>query len=440
MTDFAKYAFNKSHAAAYAVVAFQTAWLKYYYPVEFMAALMTSVIDNPGKVAEYIMTCRSMGIRILPPDVNEGEGGFSVTYEEAGGPGSIRYGLNAIRSVGRPVIEALIARRQEGGPYTDLRNLAERLGSDLNKRAVENFIKAGALDSLGGNRRQKMLAYAGIFDSVQKEKKNQITGQMSIFDLLSGEDREAGAVTLPNVPEYEKGQLLAYEKEVLGIYVSGHPLEQYEEVWRRNISALSTDFAINDETGQADRLTDGSIQIIGGILEDITTKYTKTSRTMAFLTIEDLTGSVEVLVFPNDYEKSRELLNLDERLFIRGRVSQEDDKPSKLIAEKIWRFEEVPAELWIRFDTMDQYCASEKELMELLLESQRIPEIRKTVPASRIAVFVQNPRCVKNLTFTSQIYLPESLTGSLRSRFGEENVIQKSGKLMTGTLPYRNKA
>ena len=199
---------------------------------------------------------------------------------------------------------------------------------------------------------------------------------MSIFDLLSGEDREAGAVTLPNVPEYEKGQLLAYEKEVLGIYVSGHPLEQYEEVWRRNISALSTDFAINDETGQADRLTDGSIQIIGGILEDITTKYTKTSRTMAFLTIEDLTGSVEVLVFPNDYEKSRELLNLDERLFIRGRVSQEDDKPSKLIAEKIWRFEEVPAELWIRFDTMDQYCASEKELMELLLESQRIPEIR----------------------------------------------------------------
>ena len=440
MTDFAKYAFNKSHAAAYAVVAFQTAWLKYYYPVEFMAALMTSVIDNPGKVAEYIMTCRSMGIRILPPDVNEGEGGFSVTYEEAGGPGSIRYGLNAIRSVGRPVIEALIARRQEGGPYTDLRNLAERLGSDLNKRAVENFIKAGALDSLGGNRRQKMLAYAGIFDSVQKEKKNQITGQMSIFDLLSGEDREAGAVTLPNVPEYEKGQLLAYEKEVLGIYVSGHPLEQYEEVWRRNISALSTDFAINDETGQADRLTDGSIQIIGGILEDITTKYTKTSRTMAFLTIEDLTGSVEVLVFPNDYEKSRELLNLDERLFIRGRVSQEDDKPSKLIAEKIWRFEEVPAELWIRFDTMDQYCASEKELMELLLESQRIPEIRKTVPASRIAVFVQNPRCVKNLTFTSQIYLPESLTGSLRSRFGEENVIQKSGKLMTGNLPYRNKA
>ena len=440
MTDFAKYAFNKSHAAAYAVVAFQTAWLKYYYPVEFMAALMTSVIDNPGKVAEYIMTCRSMGIHILPPDVNEGEGGFSVTYEEAGGPGSIRYGLNAIRSVGRPVIEALIARRQEGGPYTDLRNLAERLGSDLNKRAVENFIKAGALDSLGGNRRQKMLAYAGIFDSVQKEKKNQITGQMSIFDLLSGEDREAGAVTLPNVPEYEKGQLLAYEKEVLGIYVSGHPLEQYEEVWRRNISALSTDFAINDETGQADRLTDGSIQIIGGILEDITTKYTKTSRTMAFLTIEDLTGSVEVLVFPNDYEKSRELLNLDERLFIRGRVSQEDDKPSKLIAEKIWRFEEVPAELWIRFDTMDQYCASEKELMELLLESQRIPEIRKTVPASRIAVFVQNPRCVKNLTFTSQIYLPESLTGNLRSRFGEENVIQKSGKLMTGNIPYRNKA
>ncbi len=437
MTDFAKYAFNKSHAAAYAVVAYQTAWLKYYYPVEFMAALMTSVIDNPGKVAEYIMTCRSMGIRILPPDINKGEGGFSVTYEEAGGPGCIRYGLNAIRSVGRPVIEALIAQRQIGGPYTDLRNLAERLGSDLNKRAVENCIKAGALDSLGGNRRQMMLAYAGVFDAVQKEKKNQISGQMSIFDLLAGEDQEVGAVTLPNVPEYEKGQLLAYEKEVLGIYVSGHPLEQYEDVWRRNISALSTDFAINDETGQADRLQDGSIQIIGGILENITTKYTKTSRTMAFLTIEDLTGSVEVLVFPNDYDKSRELLNQDAHLFIRGRVSQEDDKPSKLIAEKLWRFEEVPAELWIRFDTMQDYLACGRELTDILLKAQGIPEIRSTVPASRIAVYVQNPRSVKNLNFTGQIYLPESLTADLRSRFGEENVILKPGKLMTGSYNSR---
>lgn len=433
MTDFAKYAFNKSHAAAYAVVTFQTAWLKYYYPVEFMAALMTSVIDNPGKVAEYIMTCRSMGITILPPDINEGEGSFSVTYGDtentpalqmpaaSSGP-KIRYGLNAIKSVGRPVIDAILKERETGGRYTDLHSFAKRVGDKVNKRACENFIKAGAMDSLGGSRRQMMLACAQILDQTAKEKKSQVTGQMSLFDYFGDDNKIIVSGSLPDVPEFDKGQLLEMEKEVLGIYVSGHPLEQYEELWRKNITALSSDFAINDETGQADRLPDQSIQVIGGIVEEITTKYTKTSKTMAFVNIEDLVGSVEVLVFPRDYEKYRELIGEEARLFVRGRVSSEDDKPSKLIAERIWRFDDTPMQLWIRFSTMEEYTEAAGALNEMLTEAQNVPPAEKGYPASRIAVYVADPKGVKNLRFPSQMYLPDALTGKLQERFGAENI------------------
>ena len=228
MIDFAKYAFNKSHAAAYAIVAYQTAYLKYHYPVEFMAALMTSVIDNPRKVAEYIYSCRQMGISILPPDINRGESGFSVDGK------SIRYGLSAIKSVGKPVIEAIVAERKAGGEFRSLRDLIERLsGKEVNKRTIESFIKSGALDSLGGTRKQFMLVYVQIMDSVNREKKYAMTGQLSLFDLVGEEERKDYEIRMPDVGEYGKEELLAFEKEVLGIYVSGHPLDA---LWRKNIS------------------------------------------------------------------------------------------------------------------------------------------------------------------------------------------------------------
>ena len=297
MTDFAKYAFNKSHAAAYAVVSYQTAWLKYYYPVEFMAALMTSVIDNPGKVAEYIMTCRQMGIGILPPDINQGEGVFSVTGRQ------IRYGLSAIKSVGRPVIESILEERNRGGRFTNLKNFIERLsGKEVNKRTIESFIKAGALDSLGGTRRQLMMAYAQVMDSVAQERKSSISGQMSLFDLMGEEEKQEYSIQLPDVGEFDKSQRLAFEKEVLGIYVSGHPLEEYESVWRKNISALSSDFALDEELGQP-KIQDGIKAVIGGIVESKTVKYTKTNKTMAFFLLEDLVGTVEVVVFPQRLRK-----------------------------------------------------------------------------------------------------------------------------------------
>ena len=332
MTDFARYAFNKSHAAAYAVVAYQTAWLKYYYPVEYMAALMTSVIDNPGKVAEYIMSCRQMGIKILPPDINEGESGFSVKN------GEIRYGLSAIKSVGRPVIEAILEERKRGGRFTDLRNFAERLsGKEVNKRTVESFIKAGALDSLGGTRKQLMMVYVLVMDSVAQERKAAVSGQMSLFDLMGEEEKKEYTIQMPDVGEYEKGQLLAFEKEVLGIYASGHPLEEYESLWRNHITSVSSDFALDEELGRS-KISDGVKATIGGIIEGKTVKYTKTNKTMAFFQLEDLLGTVEVLVFPRDYERYHHLINEDAKVFVQGRVSAEDDKPSKLICERILPF------------------------------------------------------------------------------------------------------
>ena len=315
MTDFAKYAFNKSHAAAYAVVSYQTAYLKYYYPVEFMAALMTSVIDNSNKVAEYIQVCRQMGIRVLPPDINEGVAGFSVSGD------SIRYGLSAIKSIGRPVIEAIIVQRKEKGPFRSLKDFIERMaGREVNRRAIENFIKAGAFDGLGGNRRQFMMVYAAILDNVMQEKKHSLEGQMSLFDLVSEEEKKTYEIRLPDVEEYQKEELLAMEKEVLGIYVSGHPLEEYEEKWRKNISHITSDFVRDEETG-AVRARDGERVMVGGMVTAKTVKYTKNNKAMAFLTVEDLYGTVEVIVFPRDNEKYHHLMEEDAKIFVRGRVS-----------------------------------------------------------------------------------------------------------------------
>ena len=413
MTDFAKYAFNKSHAAAYAVVSYQTAWLKYYYPVEFMAALMTSVIDNPGKVAEYIMTCRQMGIGILPPDINQGEGVFSVTGRQ------IRYGLSAIKSVGRPVIESILEERNRGGRFTNLKNFIERLsGKEVNKRTIESFIKAGALDSLGGTRRQLMMAYAQVMDSVAQERKSSISGQMSLFDLMGEEEKQEYSIQLPDVGEFDKSQRLAFEKEVLGIYVSGHPLEEYESVWRKNISALSSDFALDEELGQP-KIQDGIKAVIGGIVESKTVKYTKTNKTMAFFLLEDLVGTVEVVVFPRDYEKYHHLINEDARLFVQGRVSGEDDKASKLICEKIWAFEEVPRDVWLQFDTMEAFAKQEQKLYQMIYSSDG---------KDQIVIYVKNPKSVKRLGERYSIQASGELLRTLIETFGEANVRVTEGK------------
>ena len=406
MIDFAKYAFNKSHAAAYAVVSYQTAFLKYYYPVEFMAALMTSVIEMPNKVAEYIQVCRQMGISILPPDVNCGIYGFSVDH------GAIRYGLSAIKSVGRPVINALVEEREKNGTYRSLKDFIERLTGIVNKRAIENFIKAGALDCLEGNRRQKMNVYGQIVDSIAQEKKNSFAGQMSLFDLVSGEDKKDFEIRMPNVGEYDKEMVLAFEKEVLGIYLSGHPLEGYRGIMDKMISAKTTDFQPDEESG-IPKVYDGQKVIIGGMITERTIKYTRNNKVMAFLTVEDLVGTVEVVVFPRDYEKWQTLITDDARVFIQGRVNAEDDRPSKLILEKVHSFEDIPREIWIQFKDKAEYSAAEAELQSFLQSASG---------TSAVVIYLKDVKAMKRLPAAFCIRINKEILSELKKKYGGSNV------------------
>ena len=408
MIDFAKYAFNKSHAAAYAVVSYQTAWLKYYYPVEFMAALMTSVIENPPKVAEYIYACRQMNIRILPPDINKGEADFSVDG------GNIRYGLAAIKSIGRPVIQAIVAERKEFGLFKNLEDFITRMASRdaLNKRAIENLIKSGALDTLGGTRKQFMTIYIQIVDHVNQEKKYSMAGQMTLFDMVSEEQKEEFQIRLPDVGEYSRENLLAFEKEVLGIYISGHPLEEYEDRWRKVITATTADFQPDEETGRT-KVREGSREIIGGMITDKTVKHTKTNQMMAFVTLEDLLGTVEVVVFPRDYEKNREYLETDKKVFIRGRVSEEDERASKLICEKVIPFEKTKQELWIQFPDKKTYLEEEQIVYGYLADSEGDDEV---------VIYCAKERAVKRLPRNRNIRINQQVLGRLMNHFGENRV------------------
>ena len=413
MMDFAKYAFNKSHAAAYAVVAYQTAYLKCHFPVEFMAALMTSVIDNPPKVADYILSCRRMGIAILPPDINKGDSTFSVDG------GGIRYGLSAIKSIGKPVIESIVAERNQRGDFTSLRDFIERMtGKDVNKKAIENFIKAGAFDELPGNRRQKMMVYAQILDAIVQEKKNMMAGQMSLFDFVSEEEKTAYEIHMPDVEEYPKEAKLAFEKEVLGIYISGHPLEEYETCWRKNISAVTTDFMPDEESGQP-KVRDGQQVIVGGMITEKTIKYTKTNKVMAFLTLEDLLGTVEVVIFPRDYEKNVKLMEIDEKVFIKGRVSVEEEKASKIICERIYSFEDVPRELWLQFETKESFLSREEELYEDLKEADG---------KDSVVIYIKSPKAIKRMGASKSICISRDLLARLYEKYGKDNVkvVEKS--------------
>ena len=456
MMDFAKYAFNKSHAACYAVVALQTAWLKFYHPVEFMAALMTSVIDNPKKVSEYILTCRNMGIQLLPPDINQGQSGFSVT------DGKVRYALTAIKGVGRPVIEAIVAERRGRGPFTNLKDFITRMADkDLSRRAIENFIKAGALDSLGGTRKQFMSVYVQILDHIIKDRKGNLAGQMSLFDIADDAQKEEFDIRMPEVGEYTEEMKLAFEKEVLGIYLSGHPLESYQELWQKYITNNTNDFALEEESNTV-RVADQSTAIVGGMISNKTVKYTKTNQVMAFLELEDLVGTVEIVVFPRDYEKYGSLLTEEAKIFVKGRVSVEEDKDAKMICEQIVGFDEaaqakespfstgrfggtgrrnyssgrtmtgrtpvqgaagsqstgrqsgrMPAGLWIQFPDAESYFTREKELLDAIADSDGNDDV---------VIFLKSTRGIKVLPPNRRVHADEELMQRLQGLFGEENV------------------
>ncbi len=420
MMDFAKYAFNKSHAGAYAIISYETAYLKYYYPVEFMAALMTSVIDNPGKVSEYIYTCRQMGIEILPPDINEGDAVFTVSG------GAIRYALSAIKGVGRPVIQAIVAEREAGGPFLNLRDFAERLsGKEVNKRTVENFIKAGVFSKLHPNRRQLMLGYGRILDDIAADKKKALTGQMTLFDFAGEEEKTDYELVLPEAEEFGKDELLALEKEVLGIYVSGHPLEAYENRIKKNATVNSNDFGIDEETNHP-RVEDGSIETIGGMITAKTVKTTRTNSMMAFITLEDLFGSVEVILFPRDYEKYKTMLEPEQKIFVRGRVAVEEEKAAKLICQEIISFDGIPQEVWIKYPNLESFQRDEQSLYRLLEQWDG---------NDSVVIFCEAEKCVKKLPKSRNIKADGEVIQQLISVYKEENVriteksIEKLGKI-----------
>lgn len=413
MIDFAKYAFNKSHAAAYAVVAYQTAYLKCHYPEEFMAALITSVLDRTDKVSEYIAHCRRLGIQILPPDINEGYSEFSVSN------GAIRYGLSALKSVGRPVIDAIVEERNLRGNYKDLKDFVSRLSNkEVNKRTIESFIKSGALDSFGVNRRQMMMVYLQVMDQVNQEKKSAMTGQMSLLDFLGEEEKKDFDVVYPKVSEYEKEEKLAYEKEVLGVYVSGHPLEDYQDLMLRNIDVTTHDFLPDADTGET-VAKDQILYTVGGMVAAKTVKMTKNNQNMAFITLEDLLGTIEVVVFPKKYEQYRQYLEQDSKIFVYGRASISEDE-GKLLLEKVVPFSEVPKQLYIQCQNKEDYNNKAEELFDI---------IDQYSGESTVTVVLKEEQQMKPLGRQFGVAVSEELLTEMKQLLGEGKVIVKEAKL-----------
>lgn len=406
MIDFAKYAFNKSHAACYAVVAYQTAFLKTHYPVEYMAALMTSVVDNTDKVAGYIYASRQMNIKILPPDVNMSDFGFTVEDN------AIRFGLSAVKSLGRPTIEAILKSRKSLGVFKNMQDFISRLYSDLNKRALENLIKSGAFDTFGNKRRQMMFIYAQMMDNEIRQGKDAISGQMSLFDFVDESVKEDFEIKMPDVAEYSKEEMLNFEKEVLGVYVSGHPLDEYAAMWKRHVSAITTDFEIDDETGET-KVLDGTKQTVGGMVMNKTVKTTKNGQLMAFITIEDLVGTLEVIVFPRDFLTYRSIIDENDKLFITGRVSANADENGKLICEKVVSFDSVPRKLWVRFESEAEYELCRQKLFASL-------DISDGNDSVIIYCTKENKRI--QLPASRNVKVSAELLSHLRALFGKKNV------------------
>ena len=340
MTAFASYAFNKSHAAAYAVVCIETAWLKRYHPVPFMAAILNSVYGNPAKIAAYIQYCRSRSIAILPPDVNRSQWKFTVAKAPDGQLG-ILFGLGAVKTVGQGAVDAIIRERKHGA-YRDIFDFCRRIDtSECNKRVVESIIKAGAFDGMGGNRPQLMAVFESAMDANSSLRKQTVDGQISLFDMaFGGAPLVQENHTLPNLPDYPLRQRLALEKEIAGVYITGHPLDDYRDVLGK-LPFSTADLDGLEEREDRGLSLDGQIVDMGGILTEVKGKATKKGAYMGFITLEDLTGQIECLVFPKVYERYQGMMAVDDLVVLHGRLSIREEEAPKLLVEKL-----IPLEAW----------------------------------------------------------------------------------------------
>ncbi|MCR5215318.1 MAG: DNA polymerase III subunit alpha [Lachnospiraceae bacterium] len=416
MVDFAKYAFNKSHAACYSMLSYQTAYLKYYHPVEFMASLMTSVVGNSGKIAEYIQICRKMKIKILPPDVNH------ASWEFVEDEGAIRYGMAAIKGVGYPVVAHMMEELRVNGPFKDFYDFAERMvNQGLNKKYVESLIKSGSMDGLGYNRRQMFLGYAEVLEDIAKDRKNDIAGQLDLFSLLGDSvDTAEYHIQLPNVPEFTLEERLAYEKEILGIYVSGHPLNAYEAMIEKNITAKTTDFLALDEAMEGENpqemeglLKDGDKVTIGGMVTSMNVRPTKSGSEMAIIALEDLYGQVEVIIFPKTFAKYRTLLKEGMKIFVQGRVSQEEGRRSKVSMVNMILMDRIGKEIWLQIDDKDAFAKVEGELMEAIAASSGLDDV---------IVYLAKEKQWRRLNAGHQVDREDGFLDKMVSLFSEKNV------------------
>ena len=413
MTDFAAYAYNKSHAAAYAVITYQTAWLKYYYPYEYMAALMTSFIDSSEKLAEYIMSTRAMNIPMLPPDINKSYSVFTVEN------GAIRHGLTAIKGIGQSVADMVVAEREANGPYVSLRDYIDRMyGKELNKRTIESFILSGAFDCFGATRKASMVVYPQILNQVTNDRKKSFGGQMTLFDFMDETEKKSFEIKYPDVGEYAPQELLDYEKKALGVYLSGHPLDADAELIQKTVTASSADFQPGED-GEA-VLGDQAEVIIGGLVLGKTVKSTKGQKLMAFVQLEDLRGNIEVIVFPRDYERYQNILQKDEKIFVQGRVSLSGEgQAAKLICSKITPFDEVPAEVWLQFPDKQSFLEKQQELAVLLAAHPG---------KDRVIIYCKAERAIKRMPLSCSISTEYEGLSQLEQMLGAENVkIRQTG-------------
>ena len=405
-----------------------------------MAALMSSVLDNNGKVAKYINVCKQMSVEILPPDINEGFAKFSIS------DGKIRYGLSGIKSVGAAVVDRVVEERQKNGKFKDLRDFLTRMPSkDTNKKTVEALVLSGAFDGMGANRKQMIMALPAISEETARERKSRESGQMSLFDIMGDDFAASTRVPYPNVEEYPDTEKLSLEKSVLGVYISGHPLGKYVELLQKNCTAQSIDFAVDVEddaeldgsgTDDGDRkLQDGALYIVGGIITDVSVKLTRKNQNMAYVTLEDLVGQIEIVVFPRDFEKHRDQLKVDNRVFVRGRADV-GEKESKLILSDLMAFENVAngvvsfgsqknwnakktlshsnKQLWVLFDDMDDYVKNESEFISLLEEHKGNCPVYVQLKATRQAKNMGRGFCVDENS---------GILYSLQMEYGKDRVL-----------------
>ena len=321
--------------------------------------------------------------------------------------------MKAIKSVGRPVIDAIVKERENNGIFKSLDDFIERMsGSEANRRTVEAFIKAGAFDSLGGTRKQYMIVYNSIIDDVADDRKNNVAGQMSIFDMMEGEETKGRRFNLPDVGEFPEDERLSYEKEVLGVYVSSHPLLEYEKLLKKNTSANSIQFSIDEEKG-VPTVKEGSEQTIGGIISDVNIRHTKKGDTMAIIRLEDLFGTVEVIVWPNKYLSYAPYLTNDRKVLISGKVKIDDERDAQLMANTITPFEEIPRKLFIQFENMDSYKEKNDSLTEL---------IKQHTGRDSVVIYLREEKKQKLLPRYQNVNADEEFINILSGIYGEENV------------------